>query len=484
MSGVLLIFLITGLVYWPTLKFGHIIDDLAWAEAIGKGQFKYGNWRNKISNRLYGCGTFTLNTWWDHAFQVFLHATASSLIYLGFGSSPVSLCAGLLYAVNPANNQTAIWLNGRRYLVNVIIVLLMLCLGPWGMILYPLTAFYQVNAIFAPVMYGLDVWWVLLGLPVFWLIAGKSIRAKVASRLKIIHNDDQTKFRPRKLIPIVKVYGAYCLKMISPGRSMMIYPFLHYWGMTKDGNDDAYRLNWTFWGGVFALCVSIAGLVHYWPQGQLFWTFLFMMLSILQWCGFISVTQIFTDRYVSLSNAFMMFFVCDVLFEFLGALALVPIGMLAGNYFANLQTVFGMYPNVWAFYDYHIYHHPEGPKCREFKASRLIKVCNDPMGAWEVTKRGLELNPLDMKLNMCAAWCMDILGDKAAVIQYVKVARDNAYIGQGFIVDKFQKDLFGIDIKEEVEKINNKQSAFDRKQRDNILAIYNALYPQAVNAGL
>lgn len=462
--------------YRRTVDFGLIVDDHRHALMVKEGLFKGFNLFETIRRRLYGVGTLAINgninTKHEHALSIAIHALICVLIYKSFGSSQVSFLASLLYAINPANNQTSIWLNGRRYAINTVLVLLMLWAGPVGLVLYPLTAFLQVSAFFAPIMYGpLSI----IALGVFWLISGKDIQEKVKMRKDMIFNSDHRDFAPKKLIVITKIYGLYCLRMVLPGRTMMIYPNLFYWGMTSEGNKDAYALNKDFAVGVISVVLTVLGGIMLAPT-KLFWPYVFMVLATAQNCGIITVTQQLADRYISLPNAFMMFFVSYFLNTYLQAFAIPVITLLLGYYWANLKISMLMYPNLNAFWDYHLFFNPANPKCREFKATALLKR-NDPLGAWEVIKEGLKYNPTDFKMNLLAASCMKVMDDKKAVLMYLKLAKQYCYIGFDHIYKGFEKDIFGFDLETEMQAIRNKESKFKPEQRKNIETIY-----QMVNA--
>ncbi|NJO00408.1 MAG: hypothetical protein HC880_00835 [Bacteroidia bacterium] len=465
-------------VYQKTFKFDFSIDDKnfinrkkrekSWQlhDKSIKGVLWY------IKYHLYGAGTFGDNPRNEHIFQTCLNAAACVLIYYAFGSNNVSFWTAILYAVNPINNQTSIWLNGKRYLINIIIVMLMMILGPVGILIYPLTAFFQVNAIFAPIIYGIGSWYLLLFIPVFWLICGKEIREKIKMRKSILHNDDMKTFKPKKIIPIVKLFGAYMMKMVVPGQTLMWYPTLFFWGLTEKGNKDAYAINLDFLKGCIVIALSIAGAFYFKND---IWLYLFMILSVLQWSGFITVTQLLTDRYVSLANVFMMYFLTNITIQNTGDYANIILACICTYYYQRLQITFMMYKNIWSFYDYQIFFYPDNPKPYEFKADRLIVEKQDILGAWQIVKAGLERCPDDMKLNLLAALCMHQMGDKPSVLMYIRHAKKHPYVGQEFIVRDYMHKIFGIDLQNEVQKINEKKSTFDRKQRDNIVNIYNAI---------
>jgi hypothetical protein len=285
-------------------------------------------------------------------------------------------------------------------------------------------------------------------------------------------NKEVVYFHPKKLILIVKVYGAYCLKMLFPGRTLIVYQDLYYFGMTKEGNKDAYALNGAFVVGVIALAITAAGLVLL--PGSLRWWLLFMALATLQWSGFIYVTQIFADRYISLANVFMMFFVSYLAQTYLGSYALPVLIGLVVYYVQNLNITLKMYPSIADCYDYNIYFNRVGVRCREHKAARLL-VGRDPMGAWEIVKEGLILNPTDMKMNMLAAHCCMLLDDRPSVLYYLRAARKNCYFGQEPVLKSYEKMFFGFDIDVEARKIKDKESTLDRKKREEVLKIHDAL---------
>lgn len=472
MLNLSLIVLFNLALYWQTLKFGLIVDDLRHSDMIRKWGFKDRSIWSALKLRAYGVGTLAtqegkIDPIHEHALTIGINVLIAVLIYCVFGHNNVSFWAAILYSCNPSNNQTSIWLNGRRYALNIVIVLTMMLIGPAGLVLYPLTAFLQSSAVFSPIVFG---WVPLLIAPVFWLIAGKEIREKIDSRLKIMFDTNQKTLNAKKIIPIVKIYGAYCLKMVYPRQPLIIYPFLHFWGMTEEGNKDAYAINKDFLLGVLAVGLSVLGL-FYFKQKMFFW-FLFMVLSTLQWSGIISVTQTFADRYISLPNVFMMFFVSYLAHQ--TPYAVLIVSVLAAYYTVTLQSTMKMYKNLDSCWEYHFYYDPKGVKFRENKATTRI-LAQDAMDAWITVKTGLILTPTDFKLNLLAANITNLFDDKKSVIYYLKVARANMYIGAEDIFKDACRGIFGVDIYVEAEKIANKQSNLPRVQRENVQKILEAV---------
>ena len=419
------IVLFTFLVYFRTFNFGLIVDDVRHVKDIEAPNsiFKDVSIFENIKRRLYGAGTLAIpsqkvNIRNEHILSTALHALIGVLIYKAFGSNLTSLSAALLYCVNPANNQTAIWLNGRRYAINIIAVLLMV-ITPYAFVLYPLTAFLQVNAIFAPVLLG---GWCLLAIPVY-LVLGKTIdrfRERVSNSPADLKRLD---FSLNRLIPITKCFGFYFFKMLVPGKTLMYYPTLYFWGMTKEGNKDAYALNKDFIKGVLALSLALLGLIMFPGKEKLYC--LFMILSIVQFSNVTTVTQTLADRYMSLPNVFMMYFVASLLNPFICV-------MIAVYYATRLQTTFEMYKDILSFYDYHLYHDPKGLSARTFKMIECIKS-QDNFAAWELVRNGLYHHPKDFKMLYSGALCLakiNPVGNKEQIESFLKEAEENVYLGQ------------------------------------------------------
>lgn len=110
-------------LYFPTLFYGLVIDDIEWYSLIRGGMFKHCN----PLYRLYGAGTFTTNIFWDHATTLTLHTITAIIIATKFGIIPA-----FLWSAHPCNHQTAIWMTGRRY--QFINITFLLC--PWLLVLY------------------------------------------------------------------------------------------------------------------------------------------------------------------------------------------------------------------------------------------------------------------------------------------------------------------------------------------------------------
>lgn len=424
------IVLITALVfvvYAKTINYSVIVDDIKWYDYIKNGGAtvtKWTDWFTVVRQRLYGGATFGINTAIDHTFTVALFALACSLIYVAFGSNQISLCAALLFAVNAMNNQVSIWLNGRRYLINIILVLSMLCLGSWGLPFYFLTPMFQVTAVFSPILLFNQSPLFLLAIPVVLLLGYRQIKTKIDLRLKTIPDQDRREFSPERLIIIVKYYGHYFFKMIFPGTCLMVYQRLSRWGITQEGNEDAYSFNRDFYQGILAIVLSVL-LVVILPNEYKAMA-IFMSIATLQWCAIIPVTQDLADRYASLPNVFMMFFVSYIAHTYLanpGAL----LALIGGYYLAELYKVTPMYRDMKAYWSHQRFYNPSTVVPRRFEINWYMKR-GDLMKAWMITREGLELNDKDFHFLVQAAVCHRGIGDFGLARKFAEKASRNYYL--------------------------------------------------------
>lgn len=471
---IVVIILTCILLYWRTLKFDLVVDDI---RHRGHLKTKPKHW----FYGFYGTGTLGFNTWRDHALAIALHAVICVLMYIALGpvaGDSVAFWAAMLYACNPANNQTSIWLNGRRYAVIIILTLLMLVFKPWGLALYFITPFYHVTAILAPILlgpaYSLAV---LAALAVGWRFFWK----RYQGRMKEVLSDDFRFFRPKRLIVCVKIYGFYCNKMIFPGITRMINPHFFGWGLTDKGNKRAYSFNWMFWRGIAYLAASIAGGFFF--KGDLLYMWAFMCLSTLQWSGFFSGLQEVADRYISLPNVFMMFFVSYFVHVYLGFYWLAVILPLMAYYISRLSITMLMYRNILLFYDYHMFFNMDDIPCRFFKAQYLLKT-GDPLGAWELIKQGLERHPDDHRMLAMAAKCCQVLRDPTMALKYIVDAEQNMYLGDRknptalAEITNLKNQIIGVDLDKEMQLIREKKSPRPKAERDRIIKMYEAVERQ------
>ena len=434
----LLIIATVFVFYIRTIRYSIIVDDIQHYSKIKKGHYSFHkeqyeklNFIGKIKYfirlikvRLYGGGTFGLNTIHDHLFTTALHAITCCLIFILFGQGTFALATTLLYAVNPINNQTAIWLNGRRYQIAVILCLLALIVKPIGGLFYLISLAFQGIGFFLPVFLLDNANWYLIFLliPIIIFMLPR-IQAVYFSRMNRIFNQDQKKWGIGRIIVIIKSYGFYFFNMIFPTITMMNYPTLIQWGVTKRGNKDAYAINLDLVKGIAAF-LATALLISI-PKLRLIGLFIF--LGTLQWSAVICAFQQLADRYMSLVNVFMMY--CVVYFASQTPYTGIIIFSFFVYYATQLNISMQMYKTIDRFFEYQMFWRPELARNRVIYADSFMAI-KDITRAWMVVEAGLRYDPTDFELSFRAAQCSAAIGMLDKADHFIKRCEENFYIGQ------------------------------------------------------
>lgn len=286
-------------LYWRTIFYGLVIDDIEWYTRIKNGFFNNRSLIESIRLRLYGGGTFTTNLKLDHAFTLFLHTLTCILINLKFGL----LCA-CLYSIHPLTHQTSVWLTGRRYsILNILFLLFLL----------------------TPMPYRL-----LFLIPVFIYLPNTYRNYTMRLCLKTNRS-----FNP---VITIKLFGASFLKLFGLYRPMFFYPNLEKWG--RDSREP-FLINREFFMGLssIVLCLSLP-----YPYN------LFIFITLLASSGLIGVHQINADRYITLPLILILSLITKYIPQ--ASVFLFPM------YTHLTYNALPMYRDIQSFYDYHKERYP------------------------------------------------------------------------------------------------------------------------------
>lgn len=450
--------------YAETINYLLVVDDITQYHLLRNGQvckLKVAGFVRWIKYKLYGFGgifgvdntsekTQRRSIKLDHAVTITIHSIISILIYFALGKNNISFCAALLYSIHPINHQTSIWANGRRYAINILLVLIMLILPkPLGLLAWICTPFLHLTAVFAPLLMG---WKYAVAIPVAGAIAWHWQYKDYKMRLATQKTQEMLKYSLKRIVPSVKLYGFYLLRSVWPGRVMLVYPHLYFWGLNDKGTKDAHSLNLDFYKGVSAITITV--IVLYFLHGQERLYFTFAVLSIVQWCGFVSVTQHSCDRYTSCATPFMMYLTCFIAFNYLGIYALPAVVFLLGVYISELSIVKKMYRSIIEFHEHHNFFYRENIISRQAMIHGMMAE-RQPLKAWYEVQEALKHQPGDMRINLLASEICLCMLDKPRAQYHLDQAIANVYDGQQQsqqpCFDDIQRRINGI-------KVENKYS--------------------------
>lgn len=348
MRDIFIIILANIVLYWRVVTYHLVVDD----QEFYTKKFQTETHQHKFLARLKHSGTVWI-PWADHLISLSLHTIASCLVYKLFGCNDVALMTALLFATNPVNMQGVAWLNGKRYVWNAIFVCLMF-ISPWFVVLYPLTAFFQIGAIFYPLMYiWTDCPYLALMIFTFGIIGGSFMWDWFKSRYMQVDGSPVSKFEWRKLVVAIKTVAYYAMRIIVPSRPLMWHGFLSYYGLTEKGYARELKMDTRFWCSLVFLCgLLVVGMIGGRPAGfGIMWYF----LGIAPWSNIITVTAPTADRYCYLPSIGLLYAVVHTLY----GLGVSPFGWwLVVAYSTVTSMTLFHYKNIRTFLDYHIHTEP------------------------------------------------------------------------------------------------------------------------------
>lgn len=397
------------ILYLSTLWHEPVVDE-QWGRRILVNK----PWRGFFL-KLYGAGTFK-NIYCDRVLTIVLFSAICCMINYKFGMVPA-----LLYAANPINNQISMWMNGRRYAINILIVLLFLSF-PVLFPLYFVTPAFQINAITSPLLFLFsDNWFLSIGFLLAIIPTYHFYKSKFHKRFHNIKQTEGKALKPQKLIIAVKTLSFYLINSIVPKPKTLYYPFLKNYAITEEGNVDAYSLNKDFWIGIITLLLFVVfGIYNY--DNLIGWCVFAWFVTSVQWSNVLTLTQHLADRYCSLPAIFLMVIIGEIIGWN------VPAFVAIFTSYVIITTIQKrMYENQTKMFLWNKYFFPESVEPIYFACITAIKR-NDIHGAFVMARDHLPYNPKDFRLNYIIAQCLLSISPKMSK-QFIDTAKNNIYIG-------------------------------------------------------
>ena len=248
-------------VYYRSFKYGLVVDDVS--NRVKPLRDKHKVWYHRIRRALNGERPVK-SVGFDRFITVFIHTTVCMLIYKMLHSLP----AALLFAVNVSNNQTSLWLNGKRYGINVMLCLLAYKFVPIGIIFWFLTPFFQASAASFPLVLALSTgnWAYVLIIPCIFIV-GKGFLLKWAmDRHKKNLVPELAQFTPSKIIFMLKTIAFYFVRGIIPFAPSMYISYLDKAYMKASDTKKALKFDLlALFGASLMLLTGIRVLVQSYP---------------------------------------------------------------------------------------------------------------------------------------------------------------------------------------------------------------------------
>lgn len=398
------LFIITFIIYIPTLFFDRVIDDTRRARQFATMPEWRLRWHTVPSiidsvKRFFYAGGIIQNTRIDHAVTLTMYSTVPPMIYLLFGSNMVSLFAALLYAVHPVNTQVSIWLNGRRYLTALVLCLLSLLVKPIGFLLFPLAIANHIIALPTLIYYKNP--YVILVLLALSIPSALYLKTWFTNRKNQFNKDTWTGLRWVNFIPMVKTFGYYFTRCLFPQGIHFYGEFMQDYHYTNSGNRKALKLNYDFFKGlvILSICSITIGVTWGTPlaQGLLWWMVYTAVIS--NWIYILMVTA---DRYQSIANVGLMLALAHILVTLGYTASIIGLTAFLTYYLTILYRDMGMYKNIDCFYKHHSYNYPKVFRAALVYIKELLNN-EDLYGAFYTNRRALHYHPRNhqLLLYMC-----------------------------------------------------------------------------------
>lgn len=425
LSNYLILFIVMAAMFIRGLRCGYVVDDDYWMQKMAerKKLFKEGKFplQKLIWFSCYGAGIFR-NAVEEHLFNLTIHFINCCLIFKMSGS----LLAAVLYMVNPVNNQTVLWLNGRRYAISILCVLLCWNFKWLAIVLYPFAMWIHVSAAGFPLLFLMDGWGIgipiiLIGVAMFF--SEGHLKTFAFRKSEFTAFNESQALHWRKGILYVKSIGYYFFHCLLPVRPAMYQEFLYYFSRYPDENKRGYSLNFDFWKGALVL----TGLGYLLITQHNFWA-LWFLVFISQWSNIITVTMTAADRYCSLPSVGVMILASQYLTQIPEPFNWITATALITFYVMKYQPLFRAYGSVEDFHFYHMNLNPAGVESRSILATRYVAQ-GDPMSAYAVLKKGLKYRPKDFKLLIVMAQVMLIIGKVDKGLKILDIAQRNCPLG-------------------------------------------------------
>jgi hypothetical protein len=317
-------------LYYKTIFYGHVIDDIEWVKKWSDRGGLPSLWHDPMT-RLYGAGTISFNPIIDHLTTLSLHTISSILIYfmanIYLNHSTLSLIVALLWSSHPTNHSTAVWLTGRRYqFLNILAILVLMSPLPLLVIVLPLSQL---------------------------LFCSHSH----AHRTPLIHDPAPRKWFYHSII-VLKLSGFALSRSTLPvGKYQVsfLYPFLQHWRMSVKGNYHAYQFNYdAIIGSIWFIALSCCA--WFYPDAR---TLILALIISTVIPSMSTTTQLVADRYYSITTIIICLLLTKI-FILYTSLLIFPLFVIT---FLFTQV----YKNIKSFQSFHSISYPHLLKLPLFK---------------------------------------------------------------------------------------------------------------------
>jgi hypothetical protein len=422
LEKIAIIGLINLLVYWKTIYYGWVGDDVERSEREQKFKNIFHRWW------LQFVGLKHRDQQVSHFITLLTHAVCCMTIYIALGHNNVSFLTAILFSVNPVNMQGSVWISGRNYVTASILALFMFIFPKLSWAFYMLTSRFAVNAWFAPLAFlGTSNWYYIGIIPLVWIVDKTNkhiLHLKVNETAGIkTTNTEMKAVAVRKIMPFIKTYIYYLSLCLIPFNLGVEHTFLRGFGTNKTDNERGYRKSPLFWFGliVFLSICSWSAWCIIKGWNPICWGLFWFTINIAMWCNFITYQQQIAERYVYLANIGTMFALANIVIGY----PVIATAFVVG-YSVRLFYSMDIYKNDWWAVENTL---KEFPRQYYMWLMRGVKkfMDSDHRGAIRDFHEAYLHKPYDLKVLFNLSSTYFILGDIFKAREFFNKAKENIY---------------------------------------------------------
>lgn len=385
-----LIILIVVALYWRTMDYCYLIDDIVrrWGYLLEIPETSPDP--NFFVNKAPKA---------RHLFLTLTHAVNVSIIYFLWGWK-----AALLFAVNPLAVSCTAWVTGGYYQVTTLLTLtsyffLVKIPGFYGSVIaatfFTAALGSTITCIAIPFLFlvhppmtGLALFWPL----VFYL---KGRRFSIGFRKRDIGKSDNITIRKAILVP--KVLAYYIKNVVFPWKLAFFQELGFEYGKNPKVKEDLETIDRNFWESLAIIAAFCTFGFYFSPFGTLF--FLLGILPFTQWKV---LGQFVAERYLYLPLVGW----CIILGSALSSVWMLPIlAGIVGFYIWRANKYIPAFKNIETLYENGIDQYPNCISNYVNLAERRLHT-KKLFDAYNLLKKGLDLDPHSFlcHANLAAYW--------------------------------------------------------------------------------
>lgn len=245
--------------------------------------------------------------WLSRVISIVVHLINVFLVYNLWGN-----LTAFLWGLSPIVLHSALWTNGRRYMISTMLFLLAFTFGAFAPLFMAFIPYWQCCAILSPILFVMTKYWFWIFLiPIGFLMPDMATQRRGIKKLRFfgwfLKRQEQVipgeclKIHWRKHILYFKTLGYYLRLIVFPNKVSMYYKHLQDFGMNEARDEIHYKRDWSYYTGIAFFMLSIITIILTWGSQVALGLFGFL-LFISQWCNIITIQQNIALRYLYLSS--------------------------------------------------------------------------------------------------------------------------------------------------------------------------------------